>query len=106
MRIQTGGGFAKGLKRIAQAGDGAARGGSGIVQFVRQAGGDLAQRGHLFLLVLQLGEVADAVREHAYQARAQHRYARQHFRERSTGRLATRACVRARMVAGKFVMRE
>ena len=107
MRVQARGRFAKGLKRFAQAGYGAARGRRRIVQFVRQAGGDLAQRGHFFLLVLQLGEIADAVGEQCHQARAQHRNARQHLRE-AVGRQSGHARRRSRrgLVAGKCVMRE
>ena len=81
MRVQAGSGFAKGLKRFAEARNGAARGSRRVVQFVRQTGGNLAQRGHLFLLILQLGKVANAVRKQAHQARAQYRHARKHLRE-------------------------
>ena len=52
---------------------------------MRQAGGDLAQRGHLLLLILELGEIADAVGEQGHQARAQHRYAAEHIREAIDG---------------------
>src|ERR1700691_4870975 len=61
VRAQPGSGLAKGLKRFAQAGYCPPRGRRRIVQLMCQAGRDLAQRGHLFLLVLQPGEVADAV---------------------------------------------
>ena len=93
MRVQTGGGFAKCLKRFAQAGHGALRGRRGIVQLMRQTRRDLAQRGHFVLLILQPGEVADTIGKQRHQARPQHRHdAPASPGNRSAGKAAHACC--------------
>ena len=77
-------GVAHGLKRLAEAGGGPLRRGGGVVQFMRQTCGELAERHQLVALSLNPGGLADAVGHEGNQTLAEQGHSLQHFREKAS----------------------
>jgi hypothetical protein len=74
-------GVAHGFKRLAQACGCALGGGGGVVEFMRQTGGELTQGHHLVALRLDARGLADAVGHDGDQSLAKQGNALQHLRE-------------------------
>ena len=84
MAGQPDAGVAHRLKRFAEAGGGPLGRGGGVVQFMRQTRGQLAQRHQLVALRLHPRGLADAVGHEGHQTLAELGHSLQHFRKEAS----------------------
>ena len=79
--VQVEPGCPKGADCLLEIDGGVAHGRGGIIQLMRQTGGQFSQSHELFALLVGLGRFADAVGHYAHQLWSQRRRALHHLRE-------------------------